>query len=82
VNELPDTQVLGAGSQPASSIFMDGHEGLPLRRRENADQIDDRVSPVDRRLNSRIIENVGLDLLDPCQPWRLCCLGRMTRRDP
>ena len=47
---------------------MDGREGVPLRRRENADQIDDRVSPVDRSLNSCIIENVGLDLLDPCQP--------------
>ena len=47
---------------------MDGREGLPLRRRENADQIDDRIRTLDGCLDSLVIENVGLDLLDPCQP--------------
>ena len=61
---------------------MDGREGLPLRLRENADQIDDRVGPLDGRLDSRVIENVGLDVLDPRQPRRLCRGERMARRDP
>lgn len=63
MNELPDTQVLSAGRHPASPVFMDGREGFLLRRRENADQIDDRVGPLDRRLDSLVIENVGRDVL-------------------
>jgi hypothetical protein len=61
---------------------MDGREGLPLRLRENADQIDDRVSPLDGCLNSRVVENIGRDVLDPRQPQRLCCGNRMARRNP
>ena len=49
MNELLDTQVLGAGGHPASPSFMDGREGLPLRRRENANQIDDRIRTPDGR---------------------------------
>jgi hypothetical protein len=55
---------------------------LPSYLRENADQIDDRVGSLDRRLHSRIIENVGRDLLDLGEPRRLCRGERMARRDP
>ena len=82
VNELPRTQAPGGGRHPASPGFMDGGEGLPLRLRENADQIDDRVGPLDRRLDSRIIENVGRDVFDSAQPRRLGRGERMARRDP
>jgi hypothetical protein len=61
---------------------MDGREGLPLRLRENADQIDDRVGALDRRLDSRIIKNVGFNVLDPRQSGRLCRCEQMARRDP
>jgi hypothetical protein len=47
---------------------MEGREGLPVRLRENANQIDDRIRSPDGCLDSLVIENVGLDLLDPCQP--------------
>jgi hypothetical protein len=82
VNELPRTQASGGGGHAASPVFMDGREGLPLRLRENADQIDDCVGPLDRRLDSRIIENVGFNVLNPRQPRRLCRGERMARRDP
>jgi len=68
MNQLLDTQAPGAGRHPASPSFMEGREGLPVRLRENADQIDDRIRSPDGCLDSLVIENVGLDLLDPCQP--------------
>ena len=61
---------------------MDGREGLPVRLRENADQIDDCVGPLDRRPDSLVIENVRCDMLNSLRDRTLCPKKRIAHRNP
>ena len=83
MDELRDAQALGGGGHTASPVLMDGREGLRSHLRENADQIDDCVGPLDWRPDTFVIENVRLDVLDPGPAQRLYYpMERMARRDP
>jgi hypothetical protein len=64
VDELLYSQTVSDGSHPVRAFFMDCCKGLMLTLGENAHQINDRIAPLNGRLNCALVENIGPDELE------------------